>query len=108
MTLSSVQVARIEDFVWKWVYDTDVPVYKLTHSITEEGKGEYTITGGISQARVGPSFAMPVPLYAEFDNGNLQRLGLVTLKGATTLPFKAKIALALNLREDVLAEVKSK
>lgn len=80
-------------FFRQWVDGTDMPRYAHTLSVADIGGGKYRISGEITQSDVPNDFLGYVPLYVEFDGGNVARLGAVTLTGSSSLPVNAEIAL---------------
>ena len=99
---------RADWFFRDWVYSNDIPSYHLDYSLTPAEQGKTLLTGKITQSGVSDNFAMPVPVYAEFDV-QPQRIGFVPLRGDRTssefkvmLPKKPKRVL-INANHDVLA-----
>lgn len=80
-------------FFRQWVDGTDVPRVTHTLKVADVGGGKYRISGDISQSEVGNEFLGYVPIYVEFEGGNVARIGSVTLAGNTTLPVSAELAL---------------
>ena len=77
--------------------------------VVEAGNGRYKITGTVSQAGVSAGFHTLVPVYLDFGDDRVLKLGEVHLAGPFTqnvtvelpLPQKPKRAL-INARNDVL------
>ncbi len=96
-------------FFSQWVYGTELPKYKMEYSLKKEDDGKYLLTGHVTQSEVGANFIGVVPLYAEFENKQILRLGSTGVAGNQTskdfqirLPKKPKRVVA-NLYHDVLA-----
>ena len=99
---------RADWFFRDWVYGTEIPSYHLDYSLTPADQGKMLLTGKITQSGVSDNFAMPVPLYVDFDV-RPQVIGSVVLRGNRTsnefkvmLPKKPKRVL-INANHDVLA-----
>ena len=97
---------KLDWFFNEWVYGTAVPRYKFDYTLTDLDGGKVQLKGTLVQSEVGENFAMPVPLYAEFD-GQIARLGLIPMRGNATydlnltLPKKPKRVM-INYSHDVL------
>jgi aminopeptidase N len=94
-------------FFAQWVFGTEVPRYKFDYTITPKDN-QFLLKASITQSEVSQNFAMPVPIYLDFD-GRLARLGQVVMIGSSTndkievmLPKKPRRVL-LNANYDVLA-----
>ena len=79
----------------------------VEYKIEEQSDGKCLAIGKLTQSGVSKEFAMPVPLYAEFD-GQLARLGTIRIIGESTvdnikimLP-KKPARVAINVFHDVL------
>lgn len=98
-------------FFREWVYGTDIPRYKLEYRLEDAGGGKTKLTGKVTQSGVSDSFAMAVPIYLDFGNGNPVRLGSSNIFGnATTPEFEVMLpkrpkAVFLCWFDDVLAEI---
>lgn len=74
---------RMNWFFDQWVYGTEVPAYKLEYTVN--GSGDKTVLNAkITQSEVSDSFAMLVPVYADFGKGWIP-LGSATILGNSTL-----------------------
>lgn len=99
---------RMDWFFLQWVYGREIPRYRLDYSLTPQGDGKCLLKGTLTQSDVSANFAMPVPLYADFD-GNIIRLGTVTAIGsAATKEFQVMLPkqpkrMLINYNYDVLA-----
>jgi hypothetical protein len=99
---------RLDWFFREWVYGTDLPKYKFDYTI-EPKDGKFLLNGRLTQSEVSANFAMLIPLYAEFDNVGLARIGLITAIGNQSgdvkvlLPQKPKRVL-INAMHDVLEQ----
>ena len=99
---------RMDWFFSEWVYGTQVPKYQFEYqtSPAEEGKVKVHIT--ITQSEVDEHFAMLVPVFADFGNGNgMIPIGQVGIGGNSTrnvdviLPSQPK-KVALNAYKEIL------
>lgn len=107
---------KMDWFFNEYVYGTDYPTYKFEHSFSNDANGDVVLNFTITQANVGKGFAMPVPVYVEFNNGRVARLGAARLIGNTSLeqhvPLKGlkekpKRAM-LAYYDDVLGSIENK
>jgi hypothetical protein len=101
---------RLDYFFDQWVHGTDIPELTSSLQVTEAGKGRYRISGSITQSGVPAEFLTLVPVYLDFGEERLQRLGMVTLKGPATQKLSVEVELpqrprrvVLNARNDVLS-----
>jgi hypothetical protein len=99
---------KMDWFFNQWVYGSEVPTYELAYKLTPGDNGQTVLTAQITQSGVPDDFVMPVPIYLEM-NGQVMRLGSLSVKGSTTsetvqvpLSFKPERAL-LNANHDILA-----
>ena len=82
---------RMDWFFHEWVYQTDLPSYRLDYSLAPAEGGKVMLTATVTQSDVSAAFKMRIPVYAEFD-GHMTRLGWVPVTGsATTKEFKVKL-----------------
>jgi hypothetical protein len=102
---------RPDRFFDQWVYGTEIPKYTAKFDINAGSEGKFHITGSIVQEGVGVSFRAQVPIYAEFDKGQIFKIAQIPMIGATTrtLDFEIKMPkkpsrLAVNLMHDILAQ----
>ncbi|MCI0626868.1 MAG: hypothetical protein L0387_35350 [Acidobacteria bacterium] len=72
-------------FLRQWIYGTTIPEYKLDYKVEPGDKGQFKVSGRITQSNVDDSFTMRVPFYVEFD-GRIQRLGAATVAGNSATP----------------------
>jgi aminopeptidase N len=98
---------RMDWFFNQWVYRTDLPHYKLEYSF-ETGEGGQTLLKiKITQSNVSDDFRMLIPIYLDFGNDQIARLGVATITGNSSqsadipLPKKPK-SVMLCANEDVL------
>ncbi|MBV9494018.1 MAG: hypothetical protein JOZ54_07210 [Acidobacteria bacterium] len=91
-------------------HGTAIPRYASKLSVTDAGGGKYHVSGTITQSEVPDGFAVVMPLYLQFDKGNIARFAATALIGNTTkeinvdvpLPRKPQ-AVLINANHDVLA-----
>ncbi len=107
---------KMDWFFNQFVYGTDYPSYRLEHSFTTDSSGTLVLNFKITQSGVGANFAMAVPVYLEFNNGRVLRLGSAKLRGDTSIeqhvPLKGlnekpKRAV-LAYYDDVLGDIENK
>jgi hypothetical protein len=75
---------KMDWFFNEYVYGTELPTYHFEGQVTPNDKGA-SLHFKLVQSGVSPDFKMPVPLYLEFDNGKIQRLGSVIISGDKTI-----------------------
>jgi hypothetical protein len=100
---------RMDWFFNQYVYGTELPEYHLESQVTPSGDGA-SLHFKLTQSGVSPEFKMMVPIYLEFADGRISKLGAVKMVGATTtertlqlqkLPGPAK-RVSINYYYDVL------
>jgi len=97
---------KLDWFFQEWVYGTQVPRYQFKYEVQPgDGKG-VKVHVEITQSEVDPSFAMLVPVYADFGQG-MMRLGQVPVVGNSTRPasFLLNLApkkVAINVHKNIL------
>lgn len=99
---------RMDWFFREWVYETDLPSYRMEYSLTPENGGKKLLTVKLTQSGVSPDFAMPVPFFAEYA-GKKMRLGVAAMYGNCTGEFKVLLPeepkrVLLNINHDVLSD----
>jgi hypothetical protein len=75
-------------FFDEWVYGTEIPQYDFHYSLQDTTGGKTVLHMSLAQSGVSDSFQMWVPIYLQI-NGEVQRLGLVKVRGATTISDEA-------------------
>ena len=98
---------KMDWFFSEWVYDTELPRYKLQYSFTTESDGKVILKGNVTQSEVSEHFKMIVPIYLDFD-GKLVRLGTAPVIGNGTKEFQVRLPqkpkrVLINAFHDVLA-----
>ncbi len=81
MDLDSNQ--RLDWFFRQFVYGTDLPAYHFESQVTPNDKGN-SLHIKLVQSGVPDSFRMRVPIYLEFADGKVQRLGSFEVYGNST------------------------
>jgi aminopeptidase N len=101
---------RLDYFFDQWVHGTEIPTLSSSLEATELGGGKYRIAGMVTQAGVSPAFRTRVPIYLDFGNDRIVRLGSVVVSGTATTKVQAEVALPqrprrvfINAFHDVLA-----
>jgi len=101
---------RLDYFFEQWVHGTDIPTLTSALQIADIGGGKYRVSGTVTQAGVPATFHTLVPVYLDFGDERVQKLGMVHLTGPATenlsvdlpLPQKPRRAL-INAHNDVLS-----
>ncbi|MGB6744057.1 MAG: M1 family aminopeptidase, partial [Terracidiphilus sp.] len=75
---------KMDWFFNEYVYGTDLPAYHFESQLTPDGD-KTTLHFKLVQSGVGSEFKMVVPLYIEFADGRVSRLGEISLSGSRTL-----------------------
>ncbi len=100
---------RMDWFFNQYVYGTELPAYHFEGQVTAKDD-QNSLSIKLTQSGVSPDFRMPVPLYLEFANGKVLRLGEIIITGNETiehtvalpkLPAPVKRVL-INYYDDVL------
>lgn len=84
---------RMDWFFRQWVYGMEIPRYVTKVDVQAAGKDEYRFTGTVAQEGVSEAFQGYLPLYMEFENGEVLRFALVRLRGGQSVPIDAKFQL---------------
>jgi hypothetical protein len=71
---------RMDWFFREYVYGTDLPTYHFESQLTPSGDSQ-TVHFKLTQSGVAPDFRMMVPMYLEFEDGKVMRLGSITIIG---------------------------
>jgi len=97
-------------FFNQWVYGTAIPRYTSQFDVKPGAEGKFHITGSMTQAEVPEDFRMMVPIYAEFDRGQVFKIAQIPIIGSTTRPIDFEVKLPkkpgkilLNAMHDVLS-----
>jgi aminopeptidase N len=75
---------KMDWFFNEYVYGTELPTYHFEGQITPDGD-KSTLHFKLTQSGVSPTFKMPVPIYMEFADGKITRLGSVAITGDKTV-----------------------
>jgi hypothetical protein len=81
---------KMDWFFNQFVYGTALPDYSLESSFAPAPNG-FTMTAKITQSNVDDTFMMPVPLYLDFGNNKIVRVGSVRMVGNTTVPLSVPL-----------------
>lgn len=106
---------KMDWFFKQFVYGTSLPDYSLEASFAPASDG-FTLNAKITQSNVDDSFTMPVPLYLDFGNGKIVKIGAVRMIGNSTVPLKIPLTgiaeppkrALLNYNFDVLSTMNGK
>ena len=109
-TMDVAKDGKMDWFFRQWVDGTDIPRYVVKVDVQSVGGDQYKLSGNVSQEAVRPDFLGFLPLYLEYDGGDVQRLAVVTLVGNHSTPVEGTIRLSrrpkrviANAMHDVLA-----
>jgi hypothetical protein len=100
---------RMDWFFNEYVYGTELPTYHFEGQVTANGD-QNSLYFRLTQSGVSPGFRMAVPMYLEFTDGRITRLGEINVIGNQTvehtvplpkLPAPVKRVL-INYYDDVL------
>jgi hypothetical protein len=101
---------KMDWFFRQWVEGTEIPRYAAKVAVSSAAADQYRFTGTVSQEGVSADFRGFLPLYIEFETGEIIRFGVVTLVGNQSTPVEATIRLPkkpkrviANAMHDVLA-----
>jgi aminopeptidase N len=102
---------KLDWFFDEYVYGTALPSYTLDYTFETNAAGDQVANVSVTQANVDKNFLMPVPIYAELDNGKIVRLASAPMLGNITRQFKIPLnglkqrpkRAMLNYYYDVLA-----
>lgn len=100
---------KLDWFFNEYVYGTALPHYTFHADVKADGPGT-SVSMTITQSNVGPSFRMAVPVYMQFRDGRVMRLGEITMIGNTSFQKNFKLGemptpltrLLINYFNDVL------
>jgi len=56
-------------FFRQWVYNTELPSYKLNYQLQDQPDGTVTVSGTVTQENAGDDWFMPLPLLVTFGDG---------------------------------------
>jgi hypothetical protein len=91
--LNATGDGRIDWFFDQWVYGHEVPTLSSTLTVEKAGKDRYRIVGEVVFGGVSPGFRAMVPLYLDFGEGNLVRIGGLPFVGPGTRPVNLELDL---------------
>ena len=97
---------RLDWFFNEWVYGTLIPRYSFKYELQPAEGGKTKVHAEITQSEVDNSFAMFVPIFADYGNG-MVRLGQIGLAGNSTRAVDFVLdrqpkKMALNAYKDIL------
>ena len=100
---------RMDWFFRQWLDGTEIPRYTVKLDLKTIAPDQYRISGSIAQEEVSTNFHGFLPIYLEFDKGEMLRLAVVTFTGTETVPIETTLKLArkpvrvvANAMQDVL------
>ena len=101
---------RLDYFFNQWVYGTEIPLLTSALEATEVSGKRYRIAGTVTQAGVPAGFVTLVPIYVDFGNDRLEKIGTIPLSGSVTNKVSAELELPqrprrviINAMHDVLS-----
>jgi hypothetical protein len=97
---------RLDWFFNEWVYGTLVPKYAFKYELQPAEGGKTKVHAEITQSEVDNTFAMFVPIFADYGNG-MVRLGQIGMAGNSTRSVDFVLdrqpkKIALNAYKDIL------
>ena len=108
-TMDVAKNGKMDWFFRQWVDGTEIPSYDVNVTVQSAGKGEVKLSGSVAQKGVSKDFVGFLPLYLEYDKGEMQRLAVVNFLGEQSVPLGGTIKLpkppkriVANARFDVL------
>jgi hypothetical protein len=81
---------KMDWFFNQFVYGTYLPDYSLEASFVPASDG-FTMNAKITQSNVDANFTMPVPIYLDFGNNKVVKVGAVKMVGNSTLPLSVPL-----------------
>jgi aminopeptidase N len=81
---------KMDWFFNQYVYGTDLPAYHFEGQVSDNAGGD-SLHFKLTQSGVSPNFKMLVPIYLEFADGKVIRVGAVHITGSDTLEQTANI-----------------
>jgi len=97
---------RLDWFFNEWVYGTQIPKYHFEYQLAPADGGKVKLHMTITQSEVDDSFAMLVPVFADFGKG-MMRIGQIAVAGNSSrsvdvlLPVQPR-KVALNAYKEIL------
>ncbi len=76
-------------FFQQWVYKSEMPSYKIEHSVQSAPDGSFQLVGSVTQTGVDERFFMPIPVRISFGS-NRFATGTIAAYGPTT-PIQLKL-----------------
>jgi hypothetical protein len=86
------QKYKLKDLNWffrQWIYNTELPTYRMEYSMQDQPDGSVLVTGNILQEGVPETFFMPLPVVFTFGSDRFAT-GTVHAYGPKT-PFQIKL-----------------
>ena len=83
------QMRNLDWFFKQWVYNSEMPSYKVDYSIIDNPDGSVQISGNVIQENVGPDWFMPIPVVFNFGGDSIAS-GTINAMGPKT-PFQMKL-----------------
>jgi aminopeptidase N len=81
---------KMDWFFNQFVYGTTLPDYSLEANFVPASNG-FTMNAKISQFNVDEAFMMPVPIYLDFGNNKIVKIGSIRMVGNSTVPLSVPL-----------------
>jgi hypothetical protein len=102
---------KMDWFFNEYVYGTALPTYNFSSTFDKDSNGDVVFSFKVTQSGVDDNFRMLVPMYFEFSDGRIVRLGRVSPKGNNSVEGKVPLKgmkdppkrALINYYDDVLA-----
>lgn len=108
--LNATGNGKVDWFFNQWVEGTAIPRYTSKFDVKPGADGKFHITGSLVQSEVPEDFRALVPIYVEFDKGQIFKIAQIPMIGSSSrdLDFEVKLPkkpnkITLNAMHDVLA-----
>ncbi len=84
---------KMDWFFRQWVWGMEIPKYVTKLDVRPAGGEQYTISGTVTQDGVSADFHGFLPLYAEFDRGQVLRIAVINFTGTESVPVDTTMKL---------------
>ena len=109
--LNATGDGKVDWFFNQWVYGAAIPRYTSKFDVKPGAEGKFHITGSMQQAEVPEDFRALVPIYVEFDKGQVFKIAQIPMIGPTgrDVDFEVRLPkrpnkISINAMHDVLAK----
>jgi hypothetical protein len=98
-------------FFQQWVYGTDIPTYRFSHTGRETPEGHYQLFGKVIQEDVSDDFLAFVPVLIDFGEEGFARLRVEVRGPESVIEFpllpREPVSVTFNDLQGVLARVRT-